>query len=43
MTKKRLCDMICVAPWKELDLYGEFEKRKQEREKKGDKFYYGSK
>ena len=23
--KKRLCDVICVAPWTELDLSGEFE------------------
>ena len=31
---QRLCDVICVAPWTELDLKGEFEKREQDRGKK---------
>ena len=28
---KRLGDVICIAPWTELDLNGEFEKEEQER------------
>ena len=31
--KKRLGDIICVAPWTKLNLFGEFKKGKQEREK----------
>ena len=31
--KKRLCDVISVAPWTELDLSCVFERREQERGK----------
>ena len=32
--KKRLGDVICVAPWTKLDLQCEFETKEQERGKK---------
>ena len=40
--KKRLCDVLCIAPWTGLDLKSEFEKREQnKRKEKGDKCNYG--
>ena len=30
--KKRLCDVICIAPWTELDLSCEFETGERKKE-----------